>query len=153
MVSRRSAKDAAELADHLQLKRCVLLCWSTGVQARSSGCGAGVVVGRDRRVARQALTPVKGDIHHCQGPLSLTLRQDPYIHAWCGCQIGLQLALDRPELVTAMVLIQGRAAEFRTLLRAGTTGEAMKALLQPICQVPGCRTGDLGPLVGVNMNL
>ncbi|CAK9102478.1 unnamed protein product [Durusdinium trenchii] len=67
----RSAKDAAELADHLKLKRCILLCWSTGVQ------------------------------------------------------IGLQLALDRPDLVAAMVLIQG------------TTGEAMKALLQPLCQVPG----------------
>lgn len=67
----RSAEDAAKLADHLKLKKCTLLCWSTGVQ------------------------------------------------------VGLQLALDRPDLVKAMVLIQG------------TTGEAMKALLQPICQVPG----------------
>eukprot|EP00435_Cladocopium_sp_Y103_P040544 s2779_g11.t1 len=67
----RSADDASKLADHLKLKKCTLLCWSTGVQ------------------------------------------------------VGLQLALDRPDLVKAMVLIQG------------TTGEAMKALLQPICQVPG----------------
>lgn len=67
----RSAEDASKLADHLKVKRCTLLCWSTGVQ------------------------------------------------------VGLQLALDRPDLVKAMVLIQG------------TTGEAMKALLQPICQVPG----------------
>lgn len=67
----RSAEDAAKLADHLKVKKCTLLCWSTGVQ------------------------------------------------------VGLQLALDRPDLVKAMILIQG------------TTGEAMKALLQPICQIPG----------------
>jgi len=68
---KRSAADAAALAKHLKLRRCSLLCWSTGVQ------------------------------------------------------VGLQLALDRPELVEAMVLIQG------------TTGDAMKALLQPLCHVPG----------------
>lgn len=67
----RGAADAAALASHLGIRRCALLCWSTGVQ------------------------------------------------------VGLQLALDRPELVEAMVLIQG------------TTGDAMKALLQPLCQVPG----------------
>ncbi|CAJ1407957.1 unnamed protein product [Effrenium voratum] len=42
-----------------------------------------------------------------------------------GVQVGLQLALDHPELVEAMVLIQG------------TTGEAMSALLQPLCPMPG----------------
>jgi pimeloyl-ACP methyl ester carboxylesterase len=28
----RSAEDASKLADHLKLKKCTLLCWSTGVQ-------------------------------------------------------------------------------------------------------------------------
>jgi len=42
-----------------------------------------------------------------------------------GVQVGLQLALDRPELVEAMVLIQG------------TTGQALNCLLQPPCKIPG----------------
>ncbi|CAE8584059.1 unnamed protein product, partial [Polarella glacialis] len=67
----QSAADAAALAKALGLRRCSLLCWSTGVQ------------------------------------------------------VGLQLALERPELVEAMVLIQG------------TTGQALDCLLQPPCRLPG----------------
>lgn len=42
-----------------------------------------------------------------------------------GVQVGLQLALDRPDMVEAMVLIQG------------TNGEALTCLGQPLCPVPG----------------
>jgi len=42
-----------------------------------------------------------------------------------GVQVGLQLALDKPQLVRSMVLIQG------------TTGEALDCILQPLCTVPG----------------
>jgi len=42
-----------------------------------------------------------------------------------GVQVGLQLALDRPELVGSLVLIQG------------TTGQALDCILQPPCTIPG----------------
>jgi len=67
----KSAADMSDVASALGLKRCSLLCWSTGVQ------------------------------------------------------VGLQLALDRPDLIEGMVLIQG------------TTGQALDAILQPLCTVPG----------------
>lgn len=45
-----------------------------------------------------------------------------------GVQVGLQLALDRPDLVEAGVFIQG------------LTGEALRSLGQPFCTVPGMPT-------------
>eukprot|EP00933_Yihiella_yeosuensis_P045943 TRINITY_DN41383_c0_g1_i1.p1 TRINITY_DN41383_c0_g1~~TRINITY_DN41383_c0_g1_i1.p1 ORF type:complete len:451 (-),score=86.91 TRINITY_DN41383_c0_g1_i1:344-1696(-) len=66
----RSAADVAELAKALDVRRCMVLCWSTGVQ------------------------------------------------------IGLELALTRPDLVEAMVLIQG------------TTGRALESLMQPAFTIP-----------------
>jgi len=45
-----------------------------------------------------------------------------------GVQVGLQLALDRPDLIESMVLIQG------------TTGEALTCIGQPLCTIPGMPT-------------
>lgn len=53
-----------------------------------------------------------------------------------GVQVGLQLALDRPDLVEAMVLVQG------------TTGQALEAIGQPLCTVPGAPR-LLGAMLGL----
>jgi len=45
-----------------------------------------------------------------------------------GVQVGLQLALDRSDLVVSMALIQG------------TTGQALDCIMQPPCTIPGVPT-------------
>jgi len=56
---------------------------------------------------------------------ALGLKQCSLLCWSTGVQVGLQLALDKPQLVRSMVLIQG------------TTGEALDCILQPLCTVPG----------------